>query len=201
MVNSIMATKLNRLPVFLGQANSHLYHYAGNNPVKYVDPEGKIVKLRWASEEEKKNLLSAINSVSKYRYDVSSDGTLVRDGNKKNGFFGHGRSQKIADALDDTIALQDKTVTIEFSEMLVNFQTGDILVDDIHLNSNGGVTTILDDEIQIHLSKRGGVLMKFDDGSMRSPKTVEEIFIHEFYGHAYPIIKNVNGNAEMSTPF
>ena len=61
-----MATKLNRLPVFLGQANSHLYHYAGNNPVKYVDPEGKIVKLRWASEEEKKNLLSAINSVSKY---------------------------------------------------------------------------------------------------------------------------------------
>ena len=41
MVNSIMATKLNRPTVFLGQANCHLYHYAGNNPVRYVDPEGR----------------------------------------------------------------------------------------------------------------------------------------------------------------
>jgi hypothetical protein len=23
--------------------NLHLYHYAGNNPVKYVDPDGKII--------------------------------------------------------------------------------------------------------------------------------------------------------------
>ena len=35
-----MATKLNRLPVSLGQANCHLYHYAGNNPIVYTDPDG-----------------------------------------------------------------------------------------------------------------------------------------------------------------
>jgi hypothetical protein len=23
--------------------NLHLYHYAGNNPVKYTDPDGKII--------------------------------------------------------------------------------------------------------------------------------------------------------------
>ena len=44
-----MATKLNRLPVFLGTTNCHLYHYAGNNPVRYVDPDGRLLKDQFIS--------------------------------------------------------------------------------------------------------------------------------------------------------
>ena len=40
-----MATKLNRLPVFLGQANCHLYHYGNNNPIVYTDPDGRDVAV------------------------------------------------------------------------------------------------------------------------------------------------------------
>jgi RHS repeat-associated protein len=44
--------------------NLHLYHYAGNNPVKYTDPDGKkIFDARWWMRNAD-NLLSGVLSVS-----------------------------------------------------------------------------------------------------------------------------------------
>jgi hypothetical protein len=46
--------------------NLHVYHYAGNNPVKYVDPDGE--KIRYAegvSEEFKKDFAKIIQHLNK----------------------------------------------------------------------------------------------------------------------------------------
>lgn len=32
---------------YFAQVNFHLYHYAGNNPVKYTDPTGEVLETAW----------------------------------------------------------------------------------------------------------------------------------------------------------
>ena len=54
-----------RATVSLGRSNSHLYHYAGNNPVRYVDPEGKSPDIPVSSQEDLWNILSRVDSWAK----------------------------------------------------------------------------------------------------------------------------------------
>ncbi len=45
--------------------NMHLYHYAGNNPVKYVDPDGKIVESPWDAISLGIGIASLIGNIKK----------------------------------------------------------------------------------------------------------------------------------------
>jgi RHS repeat-associated protein len=56
--------------------NMHAYHYAGNNPVKYVDPDGKDITIRGATVRE------AINHLYRKSNTFSSSLNILLD--KKN---------------------------------------------------------------------------------------------------------------------
>jgi len=48
--------------------NLHLYHYAGNNPVKYTDPDGRTLETPWDIANGALGLISSVIELSERQY-------------------------------------------------------------------------------------------------------------------------------------
>jgi hypothetical protein len=173
--------------------NLHLYHYAGNNPLKYTDPDGNEISI--PNEKDRIPLLKMINSVSSDKYTVDQNGNLARDGNKKNGIFGIGRSQEFSNRLQEGIG-SSSLINIGISDTIFGgTESGTVATNYDVAEGGGGITSQVFGFIYVRITGEdspGSVKMK--DGSEKTYSPTE-ILVHELVGHAIPRVTQNNGNA------
>jgi RHS repeat-associated protein len=172
--------------------NLHLYHYAGNNPVKYIDPDGNEIII--AQQKDRIPLLKMINSVSAQKYNVDSSGNLIQDGNKKNSIFGIGRSQEFSDRLQEGIE-STSIISLGISDKIPGgSESGKVEEYDV-AEGGGGRTSEIFGFVYVRITGKNspnGIKMK--DGSEKTYNPTE-ILVHELVGHAIPRVTHNNGNA------
>jgi hypothetical protein len=175
--------------------NMHVYHYAGNNPVVLVDPDGEKICL--PNNTNRSALVEMINSVSVYKYKTDSSGYLIRDGNKKNGLFGLGlwRSSRFSYKLDLAIKA-DRTIYLDISdEILGGSDSGHTMNYDVEKEGGGGITSVVFGFIFVRITGRDTPKQfRMKDGSFKRFSPIE-VLIHELIGHAIPRLLNDRGNA------
>jgi hypothetical protein len=106
--------------------NLHLYHYAGNNPVKYVDPDGRSSDIeemarsllykavafiqKEATTDEEKSVATILTEMMNNKK-VQLDNIKGREGREAYGFFDDRRNTKTGEPRN--IIVVDITMAIE----------------------------------------------------------------------------------------
>ncbi len=171
-----------------------MYHYGGNNPVKYTDPDGRTISSD--DEAQNSNIINDIKLVAGNGFYFDEFNNLQIDRNVKPG---ENYSQAVRDELISLIDGKNKNIQVylkysySFTDMIPNG------LDDGKFNEtpncqNLGKTSYGD---SLGKSYRIGVpcqLYKNENGERAS------IFVHEFMGHLVPsLYGKTGGNAVRAT--
>jgi hypothetical protein len=156
--------------------NLHTYHYAGNNPVKYVDPDGRDIETGTATEQTK--ILEAINHYSSSQYQFNDNGKLQKTSKiNKNG------SESYSEWIDIAINDHRTTIRINWYDKKSDAPGGvneSVTQQPLHKRASGNV-------INLYLIGDDDSGMIMEDGSQTNA-TMARKMVHELAGHAIPML-------------
>ena len=164
-------------------ANAGLFHYAGNNPVRYIDPDGRKIVLE-GDYKQKKDIVEWINKYSYIQYDTSANGELILSGKiNKNG------SRKYSDDIQRMREIGTDTY-ISISDIFVDPYTKKVTkIDGGETFSNGK-----NENMYIVITGRPTEARPSGKGFLKETLP-ERIRLHEISGHAVPRRFNIDANA------
>ena len=151
------------------------YAYCANNPVKYVDPDGRKIRIY---PENQKQVLGYINKVAQGIFAVDKNGYLylAKTSNTK------GYSATYTKSLLNAIKNEDKTINIYISDHYIN---SDGSKQSLSKKGEGTTTVTSDGTIVVAISGKSYDNLEDKEGNPISDDP-EYILAHELAGHAEP---------------
>ena len=156
------------------------YAYCVNNPVKFVDPDGRKIQLCGKGAAD---LLQYINSISKTQYTTDANGFLTATSNTVDG-----KSSKYSEWLNKGIKEENNTVQVHIGTKVKNKKGEWESID----NYGGGATRCEYDKdnnivgIDVIIGDDSAGAYSVQSGGEQIPTTMALTLMHELVGHAIP---------------